>query len=242
MADVEGLKEWKIEINVAGVAPLRPGTYVRIDDGAYQGKIIGAVQVANKKDASKANVLFTIQHLETNVGPDGVSYKGREHNVYVPIRPLLTNAQIAALPDKDKRAYTFNQAQWRTILESIGAPPERLDANPSCSVSSDLFAGQRPCYFVVINPPEGELTEDGKKKYADVSFCNAAHYKKMRDAAGASADVSVSGAGSSAVPQLQLQTPQPQPSALGNLGSLLGTAAPAQAPSAAGNGVPALRL
>jgi hypothetical protein len=239
MAEVNGQAEWKIEINVAGVAPLRPGTYVRVDDGAYPGKILSAVQVANKKDASKANVMFTIQHLETNIGAEGTSYKGQEHRVYVPIRPLLTNAQIAALPDKERKAYTFNQAQWRTILESIGAQPERLDANPVCSVSSELFTGLRACYFVVINPPEGELNADGTKKYADVSFCNAAHYKKMRDAAAASsADVSPMGMG--AVPQLQLQTQQPP--ALGALGSLLGTVPAATAQSAAGNGIPALRL
>lgn len=245
MADVEGRTEWKIEINIAGVAPLKPGTsMVHVDDGAYPGKIVGAVLVEKKGDSSRHNVMFTIQHLETNTGADGTSYKGREHRVYIPVRPLLTNAQIEALGDKEKRAYVFNQGQWRTILESIGAPPERLDANPVCGVSNDIFAGQRACFFHVLNPPAGELNEDGAKKYENVSFCNAAHYKKLREAAAlAPSSLTVGGAAA----QLQLRTPQPstQSSAqgLGNLGSLLGTAPSGAAqPSTAGNGVPVLRL
>lgn len=236
MAETSGQSTWKIDINVAGVAPLKPGgPMIRVDDGAYQGKLVEALLVPKKGDNAKFNVMFVLQHLDTNSGADGASYKNRQHRVYIPVRPLLTNVEIAALSEVDRKAYNFNQQQWRTVLESIGAQPEKLDASPVCSVSSDLFAGGRGCFFVIQNPPEGELTEDGKKKYENANFCNAAHFKKLREAAALSGTASTSGVQMQA-PVLQTQ----QPAALGNLGSLLGTAAPAG--GAAGNGVPALRL
>jgi hypothetical protein len=234
-------------INVANEQPFTPGEFPRVETGPYMGVIAAVSLTQQKADPAdpqkilKNNLVLEIAHnmADPNARPD---YKEIKHKVY------LYNPEVAALQKGeagyDQVSARLTRMRLRTLLESIGAKPEQLDANSKLPVPSSLFVGKQ-CFFFVNQPPKGELDVERSKvaqkpvlKYADIDFLTPKEYAKRL-----AAQAATSAAGGATQASSGVFTPQTvQPTVGGSLAALLGGGgAPNGATAATGVGEP-LRL
>lgn len=235
-----GNTDFTLIVNVANEQPFTPGERIRVETGAYMG-VIKAVSLAQQKadpaDPQKVlrnNLCLEVVHNMSDpmTRPE---YKEVTHKIFI------YNPEAAAIkkgqPGYDDTTTRLTRQRMRTLLESIGAKPEQLDANDALPVQASVFNGVA-CFFNVVQPPAGEIdtkrstAEKKVNKYAEVDFLTPKEFNKRRAAQAASDTSGASTAGTGVF------TPQTtQPAVGGSLASLLG-GAPNGATAATGTAAP----
>lgn len=143
-------KQFAIQINVAGEQYFKPGTIDVIPDGAYKVMIKDCWQEPGKVEEGKTKQDNIVFELVVEEGPE----KGKQCRRY----KTASEGEPGSVGRKE----------WKNLLSTIVKDPAALEAGAK-TIKADFLRG-KSTFIQVQNPPEGEKTADGKKKYANVNF------------------------------------------------------------------------
>lgn len=155
-------KDWVLQVNVAGEQFFKPGTIDVIADGAYKAMIKDTWQEPGKTDKESGeqkgdNIVF---ELEVEEGPE----KGKKARKFKPI----AIGEPGSIPRKE----------WKNLLSTVVKDPAALETGAK-TLKADFFRG-KSVFIQVQNPPAGELTPDGKKKYANLNFITKDMFTELK--------------------------------------------------------------
>jgi hypothetical protein len=78
---------------------------------------------------------------------------------------------------------SFNKGHLANLLIGMGAPQNSLKGN--VKVRTEHFKGKK-AYILVTAPPEGEVDDQGRKKFANKNFITATMYQNAKKVAAMS--------------------------------------------------------
>lgn len=147
------VQNYVVEVDFGAGAQTRTIGFVDPPGGPYEVEILDSIQNTDGKGTLRYNVVIVEEGQAKGIG---------------------TTIFIGSDFTKD-----FNRGHLANLFEGMGIDPSKLKGK--ISLKPETVKG-RHAYIRVVPAPEGEVDDQGRKKFADKSFITKAQYQQEKRA------------------------------------------------------------